>query len=67
MLDALASPKDDESRLFATKVLPIYTETSSSNPYPELARIVFTAATDNDEEPSPRALVDAWKRRKRGG
>jgi hypothetical protein len=67
MLDALGSPKDDESRLFAKKVRPIYREASTSNPYPELARIVFTAATDKNGDPDPRALIDAWKRRKRRG
>lgn len=61
LLDALAVPQDEESQCFASKVWPIYAERSTRNHFPELARIVFTAATGDD--PIPRAIVDAWKRR----
>lgn len=64
ILEALRVPNDDESRRFAERVRPVYGATSAArarNPYPELSRIVWEAATGRAHD--ARALVDAWRKR----
>ena len=62
ILNALATPDDAESRALAARAKPARGHRATNNPFPEIVRRCYEAATGHESAPDLRALLDAWRK-----
>lgn len=67
ILNALATPPDEASAVLAARARPARGHRATDNPFPEIARRCYEAATGVARAPDLRALWDAWRKAPMGG